>query len=225
MKNSVILKSMLALSILATGVSTYGEISQIEAKQAIEQSEQDLKAYYSKNPISTIATIEEMSGNNWELTFNIGSQILSANVKTNRTGFTEGEKVYAFIVPEGTSKQAQIQSIGGISKNKPEKRTLNIKINGQTNEKQRTATNMNESLEISNGEISLKELDFRIRKILIDSHGLYTTYNSGTIVVRTGTKEKDKYTFELGKKLQEHRMDDTIQSKDITSVTVDLKKS
>lgn len=72
-------------------------------------------------------------------------------------------------------------------------------------------------------KISLKELDFKLRKILIEKHKLYKKdgYTSGQIVVYTN--DGGKYTFELSKKLQGHRMKDYIDGAKIKNITIELK--
>ncbi len=50
---------------------------------------------------------------------------------------------------------------------------------------------------ITKEEISLKELDFKLRKQLIEKHNLYGNMGSGTIVIKM--KNGGKYTFELHK--------------------------
>ena len=50
---------------------------------------------------------------------------------------------------------------------------------------------------ITKEEISLKELDFKLRKQLIEQHNLYGNIGSGTIVIKM--KNGGKYTFELHK--------------------------
>ncbi len=46
-------------------------------------------------------------------------------------------------------------------------------------------------------QISLKELDFKLRKQLIENHNLYGNVGSGKIVIKM--KNGGKYTFELHK--------------------------
>ncbi|MDQ1882113.1 superantigen-like protein, partial [Staphylococcus aureus] len=70
-------------------------------------------------------------------------------------------------------------------------------------------------------EISLKELDFKLRKKLMNENGLYTTKRgSGAIVVKM--VDGGFYTFELNKKLQEHRMGDVIDGTKIKEINVEL---
>ncbi|MCE3309577.1 superantigen-like protein, partial [Staphylococcus aureus] len=76
---------------------------------------------------------------------------------------------------------------------------------------------------ITKEEISLKELDFKLRKKLMEEEKLYGAVNNrkGKIVVKM---EDDKfYTFELTKKLQPHRMGDTIDGTKIKEINVELE--
>ncbi len=52
---------------------------------------------------------------------------------------------------------------------------------------------------ITKEQISLKELDFKLRKQLIENHNLYGNVGSGKIVIKM--KNGGKYTFELHKKI------------------------
>ncbi|WP_281183816.1 exotoxin beta-grasp domain-containing protein [Staphylococcus schleiferi] len=71
--------------------------------------------------------------------------------------------------------------------------------------------------------MSLKELDFKLRKKLIDNYGLYENgLNDGKIVIKLGDDDKDKMTIELNKKLQQHRMSDTVDVRKIQQITIDL---
>ncbi|MFG6168201.1 exotoxin beta-grasp domain-containing protein, partial [Staphylococcus aureus] len=70
-------------------------------------------------------------------------------------------------------------------------------------------------------EISLKELDFKLRKQLIEKNNLYGNVGSGKIVIKM--KNGGKYTFELHKKLQENRMADVIDGTNIDNIEVNIK--
>ncbi|QHW38202.1 hypothetical protein GZH82_13185 [Staphylococcus ursi] len=71
--------------------------------------------------------------------------------------------------------------------------------------------------------MSLKDLDFKLRKMLIKDYGLYQNdSNNGKIVIKIGDSDKDIMTLELNKKLQEHRMSDTADVNKIQQITIDL---
>ncbi|MDP7997693.1 exotoxin beta-grasp domain-containing protein, partial [Staphylococcus aureus] len=74
---------------------------------------------------------------------------------------------------------------------------------------------------INKEEISLKELDFKLRKHLIDKHNLYKTEPKDS-KIRITMKDGWFYTFELNKKLQTHRMGDVIDGRNIEKIEVNL---
>lgn len=98
-------------------------------------------------------------------------------------------------------KQAENISIGGITKtNKNDYKdfvnNVGLEITKPTGHN--TATRQAETYRINKEEISLKELDFKLRKHLIDKHELYKTEpKDGKI--RITMKGGGYYTFELNK--------------------------
>ncbi|MBR9431989.1 superantigen-like protein, partial [Staphylococcus aureus] len=84
-----------------------------------------------------------------------------------------------------------------------------------------TSTSTPSTYSIYKEEISLKELDFKLRKHLIDKHDLYKTEPKDS-KIRITMKNGGYYTFELNKKLQPHRMGDTIDSRNIEKIEVNL---
>lgn len=80
-----------------------------------------------------------------------------------------------------------------------------------------------DSFSINKEEVSLKELDFKIRKQLVEKYGLYqgtSKYGKITIILKGGEKQE----IELGDKLQFERMGDVLNSKDINKIEVTLKQ-
>ncbi|HCZ8744562.1 TPA: superantigen-like protein [Staphylococcus aureus] len=113
--------------------------------------------------------------------------------------------VDVFIVLEQNKYGVDKYSVGGITK------------------ANRKKVDYKAGISITKEEISLKELDFKLRKQLIEQHNLYGNIGSGTIVIKM--KNGGKYTFELHKKLQEHRMADVIDGTNIDRIEVNLKSS
>ncbi|MEK9189704.1 superantigen-like protein, partial [Staphylococcus aureus] len=74
---------------------------------------------------------------------------------------------------------------------------------------------------IDKENISLKELDFKLRKHLIDNNGLYNTEPKDS-KIKVTMKDGGFYTFELNKKLQTHRMGDVIDGRNIEKIEVNL---
>ncbi len=79
---------------------------------------------------------------------------------------------------------------------------------------QHTTSVTSEYYSIYKEEISLKELDFKLEKHLIDKHDLYKTEPKDS-KIRITMKNGGYYTFELNKKLQPHRMANTIDTVEI----------
>ena len=112
-------------------------------------------------------------------------------------------------------------SVGGITKTNSKKVDRKVELN-ITKEDNKVAISRDVSeYKITKEEISLKELDFKLRKQLIEKHNLYSNIGSGTIVIKM--KNDGKYTFELHKKLQEHRMADVIDGTNIDKIEVNIK--
>lgn len=75
---------------------------------------------------------------------------------------------------------------------------------------------------IQKEEVSLKELDFKIRKLLIKKYKLYEgAADKGRIVINM--KDENKYEIDLSDKLDFERMADVINSEQIKNIEVNLK--
>ncbi|MEF9588076.1 exotoxin beta-grasp domain-containing protein, partial [Staphylococcus aureus] len=75
---------------------------------------------------------------------------------------------------------------------------------------------------IQKEEVSLKELDFKIRKLLIKKYKLYEgSADKGRIVINM--KDENKYEIDLSDKLDFERMADVINSEQIKNIEVNLK--
>ncbi|HCZ2757115.1 TPA: superantigen-like protein SSL4 [Staphylococcus aureus] len=130
--------------------------------------------------------------------------------------------VDAFIVLEEKNKyEVEIYSVGGITKSNSKKVDHKAGIRITKEDNKGTISHDVSEYKITKEEISLKELDFKLRKQLIEKHNLYGNVGSGKIVIKM--KNGGKYTFELHKKLQEHRMADVIDGTNIDSIEVNIK--
>ncbi|API78455.1 exotoxin beta-grasp domain-containing protein [Staphylococcus argenteus] len=131
------------------------------------------------------------------------------------------DHIDAFIVLEDNKYGLKKYSVGGITKTNSKKVDRKVELN-ITKEDNKVAISRDVSeYKITKEEISLKELDFKLRKQLIEKHNLYSNIGSGTIVIKM--KNDGKYTFELHKKLQEHRMADVIDGTNIDKIEVNIK--
>ncbi|HFZ5600752.1 TPA: superantigen-like protein SSL11 [Staphylococcus aureus] len=231
MKLKNIAKASLALGILTTGMIT----TTAQPVKASEQSRlsftsndtQELKSYYS----GTGFNFQNVSGYREENKMNVivGQQLnvislLGSDKDTFKDYDYDYEGLDVFVVREGSGKQAENISIGGITKtNKNDYKdfvnNVGLEITKPTGHN--TATRQAETYRINKEEISLKELDFKLRKHLIENHELYKTEpKDGKI--RITMKGGGYYTFELNKKLQPHRMGDVIDGRNIEKIEVDL---
>ncbi|HBU9551092.1 TPA: exotoxin beta-grasp domain-containing protein [Staphylococcus aureus] len=133
------------------------------------------------------------------------------------------DNIDVFIVLEDNKYQLKKYSVGGITKTNSKKVDHKAELSiTKKDEKGKILHDVSE-YKITKEEISLKELDFKLRKQLIEQHNLYGNIGSGTIVIKT--KNGGKYTFELHKKLQEHRMADAIDGTSIDRIEVNLTSS
>ncbi|HCX9197099.1 TPA: superantigen-like protein SSL3 [Staphylococcus aureus] len=131
------------------------------------------------------------------------------------------DNIDVFIVLEDNKYQLKKYSVGGITKTNSKKvdHKAELKITKKDNQGM-ISRDVSEYM-ITKEEISLKELDFKLRKQLIEKHNLYGNMGSGTIVIKM--KNGGKYTFELHKKLQEHSMADVIEGTNIDKIEVNIK--
>ncbi|WP_053004507.1 superantigen-like protein SSL3 [Staphylococcus aureus] len=133
------------------------------------------------------------------------------------------DNIDVFIVLEDNKYQLKKYSVGGITKTNSKKVDHKARISITKEDEKDKISRDDSEYKITKEEISLKELDFKLRKQLIEQHNLYGNIGSGTIVIKT--KNGGKYTFELHKKLQEHRMADVIDGTSIDRIEVNLKSS
>ncbi|CDR66726.1 superantigen-like protein SSL11 [Staphylococcus schweitzeri] len=228
MKLKNIAKASLALGILTTGIitTTAQPVKASESRlSVISKDTQELKSYYS----GTGFNFQNVSGysENDKMNLFLGVQLnVISLLGSDKERFKDGDYsgLDVFVVREGSGRQADNNSIGGITKtNKNDYKdfvnNVGLEITKPTGHN--TATRQAETYSINKEEISLKELDFKLRKHLIDKHDLYKTEPKDS-KIRVTMKDGGFYTFELNKKLQEHRMGDVIDGRNIEKIEVNL---
>ncbi|AJP21645.1 TPA: superantigen-like protein SSL1 [Staphylococcus aureus] len=226
MKFKAIAKASLALGMLATGVITSNTPS-VQAKTEVkQQSEADLKHYYSgpsferKNVTGYKYTDEDKH----YLEVTVGQQHSRITLLgSDKDKFKEGNNpgLDIFVVREGDSRQATNYSIGGVTK------TNSVQyidyINTPILEIKKGKEEPQSSLyQIYKEDISLKELDFKLRKQLISQSGLYSNglkQGQITITMNDGTT----HTIDLSQKLEKERMGDSIDGRQIQKILVEIK--
>ncbi|HCU7627157.1 TPA: superantigen-like protein SSL4 [Staphylococcus aureus] len=131
------------------------------------------------------------------------------------------DNIDVFIVLEDNKYQLKKYSVGGITKTNSKKVDHKAGVRITKEDNKGTISHDVSEFKITKEQISLKELDFKLRKQLIEKNNLYGNVGSGKIVIKM--KNGGKYTFELHKKLQENRMADVIDGTNIDNIEVNIK--
>ncbi|MBN5709979.1 superantigen-like protein SSL4 [Staphylococcus aureus] len=129
--------------------------------------------------------------------------------------------VDVFVVLEENNYNLEKYSVGGITKSNSKKVDHKAGVRITKEDNKGTISHDVSKFKITKEQISLKELDFKLRKQLIEKNNLYGNVGSGKIVIKM--KNGGKYTFELHKKLQENRMADVIDGTNIDNIEVNIK--
>ncbi|HDD5678477.1 TPA: superantigen-like protein SSL3 [Staphylococcus aureus] len=200
-----------------------------QAQKEINPKYKDLRTYYTKpslefekqfgfmlKPWTTVRFMNVIP--DW---FIYKIALVGKNDKKYKDG--PYDNIDVFIVLEDNKYQLKKYSVGGITKTNSKKVDHKARISITKEDEKGKISRDDSEYKITKEEISLKELDFKLRKQLIEQHNLYGNIGSGTIVIKT--KNGGKYTFELHKKLQEHRMADVIDGTSIDRIEVNLKSS
>ncbi|HHO5995830.1 TPA: superantigen-like protein SSL4 [Staphylococcus aureus] len=139
----------------------------------------------------------------------------------NKYGEGVHRNVDVFVVLEENNYNLEKYSVGGITKSNSKKVDHKAGVRITKEDNKGTISHDVSEFKITKEQISLKELDFKLRKQLIEKNNLYGNVGSGKIVIKM--KNGGKYTFELHKKLQENRMADVIDGTNIDNIEVNIK--
>ncbi len=191
---------------LATGVIT-SNVQSVQAKTEVkQQSESELKHYYNKPVLER----KNVTGYKYTekgkdyidvIVDNQYSQI--SLVGSDKDKFKDGDNsnIDVFILREGDSRQATNYSIGGVTK-----QTVNLLLTIYTPilEIKKGKEEPQSSLyQIYKEDISLKELDYRLRERAIKQHGLYSNgLKQGQITITM--KDGKSHTIDLSQKLEKN---------------------
>ncbi|MBU8200043.1 superantigen-like protein SSL1 [Staphylococcus aureus] len=226
MKFKAIAKASLALGMLATGVIT-SNVQSVQAKTEVkQQSESELKHYYNKPVLDR----KNVTGYKYTekgkdyidvIVDNQYSQI--SLVGSDKDKFKDGDNsnIDVFILREGDSRQATNYSIGGVTKTNSQPfidyiHTPILEIKKGKEEPQSSL------YQIYKEDISLKELDYRLRERAIKQHGLYSNgLKQGQITITM--KDGKSHTIDLSQKLEKERMGDSIDGRQIQKILVEMK--
>ncbi|ALD79943.1 superantigen-like protein [Staphylococcus aureus] len=226
MKFKAIAKASLALGMLATGVIT-SNVQSVQAKTEVkQQSESELKHYYNKpvlerKNVTGYKCTEKGKDYIDVIVDNQYSQI--SLVGSDKDKFKDGDNsnIDVFILREGDSRQATNYSIGGVTKTNSQPfidyiHTPILEIKKGKEEPQSSL------YQIYKEDISLKELDYRLRERAIKQHGLYSNgLKQGQITITM--KDGKSHTIDLSQKLEKERMGDSIDGRQIQKILVEMK--
>ncbi|HDJ7563423.1 TPA: superantigen-like protein SSL7 [Staphylococcus aureus] len=230
MKLKTLAKATLALGLLTTGVIT----SEGQAVQAAEKQERvqhlhdirDLHRYYSSESFeysNVSGKVENYNGSN-VVRFNPKDQnhqlfLLGKDKEQYKEGLQDQN---VFVVQELIDPNGRLSTVGGVTKknNKTSETNTPLFVNKVNGEDLDASI---DSFLIQKEEISLKELDFKIRQQLVNNYGLYKgTSKYGKIIINL--KDENKVEIDLGDKLQFERMGDVLNSKDIRGISVTINQ-
>ncbi|MDT4003370.1 superantigen-like protein SSL11 [Staphylococcus aureus] len=227
MKLKNIAKASLALGILTTGmITTTAQPVKASTLEVRSQATQDLKDYYKGQSFDLRNIGGYKEGN--KVTFIYHNQqidvTITGNEKLEFNDDGEISNVDVFVVRENSDRSGITSSNGGITTSNKQDiidnvKSVNMHITKKTDKNSETVTSSYYSIDKEN--ISLKELDFKLRKHLIDNNGLYNTEPKDS-KIKVTMQNGDFYTFELNKKLQTHRMGDVIDGRNIEKIEVNL---
>ncbi|HCG2394644.1 TPA: superantigen-like protein SSL1 [Staphylococcus aureus] len=226
MKFKAIEKASLALGMLATGVIT-SNIQSVQAKTEVkQQSEADLKLYYNGPSFEykKVTGYGFIEGKDRFIDFIYNGQYNKISlVGSDKDKYNEevNPDIDVFVVREGNGRQADNHSIGGVTKTNRgvyydyiHSPILEIKKGNEEPQ--------NSLYQIYKENISLKELDYRLRERAIKQHGLYSNgLKQGQITITM--KDGKSHTIDLSQKLEKERMGDSIDGRQIQKILVEMK--
>lgn len=224
MKFKAIAKASLALGMLATGVIT-SNIQPVHAKTEVkQQSEADLKLYYNGPSFEykKVTGYGFIEGKDRFIDFIYNGQYNKISlVGSDKDKYNEevNPDIDVFVVREGNGRQADNHSIGGVTKTN--RGVYYDYIHTPILEIKKGKEEPQSSLyQIYKEDISLKELDFKLRKQLISQSGLYSNgLKQGQITMNDGTT----HTIDLSQKLEKERMGESIDGTKINKILVEIK--
>ncbi|HFV7501736.1 TPA: superantigen-like protein SSL1 [Staphylococcus aureus] len=226
MKFKAIAKASLALGMLATGVIT-SNIQSVQAKTEVkQQSEADLKLYYNGPSFEykKVTGYGFIEGKDRFIDFIYNGQYNKISlVGSDKDKYNEevNPDIDVFVVREENGRQADNHSIGGVTKTNRgvyydyiHSPILEIKKGNEEPQ--------NSLYQIYKENISLKELDYRLRERAIKQHGLYSNgLKQGQITITM--KDGKSHTIDLSQKLEKERMGDSIDGRQIQKILVEMK--
>ncbi|HDE0254115.1 TPA: superantigen-like protein SSL1 [Staphylococcus aureus] len=226
MKFKAIAKASLALGMLATGVIT-SNIQSVQAKTEVkQQSEADLKLYYNGPSFEykKVTGYGFIEGKDRFIDFIYNGQYNKISlVGSDKDKYNEevNPDIDVIVVREGNGRQADNHSIGGVTKTN--RQSYFDQINTPILEIKNGSEDLYKGYHlIFKEDISLKELDYRLRERAIKQHGLYSNgLKQGQITITMN--DGKSHTIDLSQKLEKERMGESIDGRQIQKILVEIK--
>ncbi|AJC94923.1 exotoxin beta-grasp domain-containing protein [Staphylococcus hyicus] len=227
MKLSTIAKSSLALGILTTGIITTHAQSANAAESfnsgvhIINNDTASLHSYYQQ----AYYEFNNVSGtkNGKSLVVKNGNQTIDITIPESAQQFQNGQvsNIDVFAVKE--YNDTKLPSIGGITQNT--KPLIDGPITPKISLRKSNDTGIftdDVHLSIEKQNVSLKELDFKLRQQLVEHDGLYANgYKRGNIFIRM--KDNVRHDIDLSDKLPVSQMGTVIDATQIDHIHVEMK--
>nr|WFO07824.1 superantigen-like protein SSL10 [Staphylococcus aureus] len=202
MKFTALAKATLALGILTTGVLTteaHSGHAKQNQKAVNAHDEEVLHRYYT------------------------GKKMEIKNINALRHGENNLHTgLDVFFVQEKRDKHNILYTVGGVTKTNKTSGFVSAPRLNVTKENGEDAFVKGYPYYIKKEEISLKELDFKLRKHLIGKYGLYKTISKDGRV-KISMKDGSFYNLDLRSKLDFKYMGEVLDSKQIKDIEVNLK--
>lgn len=232
MKMTAIAKASLALSILATGVitSTAQTVNASEHESKYENVTKDifdLRDYYSRasKELKNVTGYRYSKGGKHYLIFDKNRkftriQIFGKDIERIKKRKNPGLDI--FVVKEAENRNGTVYSYGGVTK---KNQGAYYDCAPRFVIKKEVGAGVSVHVKryyIYKEEISLKELDFKLRQYLIQDFDLYKKFPKAS-KIKVTMKDGGYYTFELNKKLQTNRMSDVIDGRNIEKIEANIR--
>ncbi|HHO6255177.1 TPA: superantigen-like protein SSL5 [Staphylococcus aureus] len=234
MKMTAIAKASLALGILATGTiaSTHQTVnaSEHEAKyENVTKDIFDLRDYYNgeSKQLKNVIGYHYSKGGRHYLIFDKNRkftriQIFGKDIERFKARKNPGLDI--FVVKESENSNGTVYSYGGVTKKNQGAYYdyLNAPKFVVNKEVGKGVYKHIKRHYIYKEEVSLKELDFKLRQYLIQNFDLYKKFPKDS-KIKVIMKDGGYYTFELNKKLQTNRMSDVIDGRNIEKIEANIR--
>ncbi|MBV2748876.1 superantigen-like protein SSL10 [Staphylococcus aureus] len=227
MKLTALAKVTLALGILTTGTLTT-EANSGHAKQnqksVNKHDKEALHRYYTGN-FKEMKNINALRHGKNNLRFKyrgMKTQVLLPGDEYRKYQQRRHTGLDVFFVQERRDKHDISYTVGGVTKTNKTSGFVSTPRLNVTKEKGEDAFVKGYPYDIKKEEISLKELDFKLRKHLIEKYGLYKTLSKDGRI-KISLKDGSFYNLDLRTKLKFKHMGEVIDSKQIKDIEVNLK--